>query len=120
MSAKFHFYRNLRTGTFSLRVRGKVIGHPVSILCSDCTLVVSENGRKKVIRDKRKNVHAYISAEHYIDITQPIDVSSYQEVYYNPYTTKTFVMKTSSEPIVNSPIVLLHENRVYIPNIILN
>lgn len=116
MSAKFQFYRNLHTKTFSLRYRGKVIGHPTSVLCSDCTFIVSDTGRQKVLREKRKNVHAYIASMSHELLSETPTLSEYIEVYYNPYTTDSFVVKGTENKVLKVDKVLLHDNRVYIPS----
>lgn len=60
-SRRVYVYRNLHTGTWSVRQGGRVIAHPVTIWLSDCKFLVGEKGREKVLREKRKNVHAGVS-----------------------------------------------------------
>lgn len=51
-------YRNLRRKCWSIRLRGRVVGHANRVVLRDCELRVSEAGRQRVLRDRQKNVHA--------------------------------------------------------------
>jgi hypothetical protein len=55
-------YRNLRTGTWSVRDRstGRVIAHPTYVMVSNVDLVVQPAGRERVRHTGRKNVHAFV------------------------------------------------------------
>lgn len=53
-------YRNLRTGNFSLMQRGKVVDHRDSLLLEDCRFVVRPAGYARYLRERRKNVHAFV------------------------------------------------------------
>lgn len=117
MSAKYQFYRNLHTDTFSLRLRSKVIGHPTSVMCGGCTFVVSKNGRKRVLTEKRKNVHAYVASDSYVECHNKPKLEDFVEVYYDPYKTDSFVIRDTDEKILTSEYVLLCDNKVYIPRI---
>jgi hypothetical protein len=61
---KVRVYFNLHKKLLSIqtKVNGawKVISHRQSVSLSDVTFKVSECGRQRVIKNKRKNVHAYI------------------------------------------------------------
>ena len=57
-------YYNLHRGGYSVVAadgpdKGLVIAHAEELLLGDVTFAVSEAGRQRVIREKRKNVHAY-------------------------------------------------------------
>lgn len=79
-------YRNLRTGNFSLMQRGKVVDHTDSIVLSDCRFVVRPAGYARFLRERRKNVHAFVVGRipncpdgtfHYLGATD-------QRLSYNP------------------------------------
>ena len=60
---KVFVYRNLARRCWSIKaldgeMKGRVIGHASSVLLSLVSFKVNEKGRQRVIRDKRKNVHA--------------------------------------------------------------
>ena len=96
-------YRNLHTGTWSVRdcQTGRVVGHMDTCSIYDAKLVVQPAGRRRVLRDKRKNVHAGIVGT----IMAPVpswDADWINSkgvparkipVTYNPYRFSTFVTK---------------------------
>jgi hypothetical protein len=101
MKAKYYIYWNIHKECFSVRYRGKVIGHHTAILAKNATFSVSQNGRERVLREKSKNVHAFVVAE---KICTGFDAfSSYEEqvdpteVKYNPYKYSTFVDSNGDE-----------------------
>lgn len=83
-------YRNLATKLWSVK-QGVVRLHANCIFLKTANFVVSEKGRQRVLREKQKNVHAYVQG--YI-CDRPdcftVDVDCY-EVTYNPYKYKHFV-----------------------------
>ena len=60
---KVFVYFNLSRRCWSIKaldgeMKGRVIGHASSVLLALVSFKVNEKGRQRVIRDKRKNVHA--------------------------------------------------------------
>ena len=60
---KVFVYFNLHRKCFSVKAlegefKGRVIAHASYVSLNDCTFKVSESGRQRVLREKRKNVHA--------------------------------------------------------------
>jgi len=60
---KVFVYFNLRKRCFSVKAlegmyKGRVIAHRDSLHLQDAEFKVSEKGRQRVIRERRKNVHA--------------------------------------------------------------
>lgn len=53
-------YRNLNKGGYSIKQFGKVVAHSKALCLSDCTFIVRESGRKRVLETGHKNVHAFI------------------------------------------------------------
>lgn len=95
MSAKYYIYRNLHTGGFSVRFRGKVIDRAFTLEAEDVTFKVNETGRQRVIRDKQKNVHAFIvadkyTARHYYPSSSS-EPDSLGRITYNPYKDANFL-----------------------------
>ena len=66
-------YRNLRAGGYSvLNPRtGRVVGHASAVLLTAARFIVREGGRKRVLEERRKNVHAFVEGD-LIDAT-PLD-----------------------------------------------
>ena len=53
-------YWNFHKKCFSLRQNGLVVGYANCISLKDAQFKVSEAGRQRVLRTRRKNVHAYV------------------------------------------------------------
>jgi hypothetical protein len=122
MKKCFKIYRNLHKGNFS--VQGYVIdkkGYRLvdrvsAAVLTNVTFKVSESGRKKVLRERRKNVHAFVVAEDYdVKILQKFDLSKLRELYYNPYKHESFVYKDTGESLSGKVLnkVLIINNKVY-------
>jgi hypothetical protein len=96
-------YYNLRWKTYSIRHKGIVVQHADNVIIENAEYAVGKAGRKRVLKEKRKNVHAYVrgellfagnSAEDYYDtfIEKVNEYSAYEtEVNYNPYKNETFI-----------------------------
>jgi hypothetical protein len=67
----------------------RVAGHFTFLVLQDATFHVGESGRQKVLREKKKNVHAKIHG-----IVTTIDsMDSFKGlVHYNPYMTNKFLV----------------------------
>ena len=99
---KVEVYWNIRKKMFSVRSakspnRGKVLAHVKKILLRDATFVVSEIGRLRVIKEKRKNVHAFIRGTVYATHGGG---KLPNKLTYNPYRDRGFVLERTYEPIV--------------------
>jgi hypothetical protein len=135
-------YWNLHRNLFSIRalsgpMKGRVIGHAHKVILEDVAFVVREAGRQRVLREKRKNVHAFVRSERliYADWSDPLadgatayfthwhshsdrmaDVAKTYgtSVSYNPYKGASFVNYGTKQghPYVHdikvAPAALLH------------
>lgn len=110
-------YRNLHTGTFSVRdlqgpLKGKVTSHPTLVILDVAKFVVQPAGRDKVRREGRKNVHAFVRGNLLGKATNhtPYDVNRNQEfrqATYNPYVYDTFVDWETGDPVLLADMVVL-------------
>lgn len=91
-------YFNSKRRLFSL-VDKKLIAHSACVKLKSAKFVVSESGRQRVLRERRKNVHAFIVGE-LTDWVPPMEDS----IYYNPYKTSHFMC--DGKPILSAPFVL--------------
>lgn len=97
-------YRNLNKAEFfSIQAlegecKGKVIGYAKSVLIENGQYRVSEAGRKRVLRDQRKNVHAYIDGV-IVDASNTVQTLTGNETYvtYNPYRQGDFYRPDTQE-----------------------
>lgn len=115
--ARYYVYRNLHTGTFSVKFKNKVIDHPLSIKIENVIFKISKKGQNKVRKEKRKNVHAFITGTNfsYSNLTIDYIESNFKnnEIYYNPYTTDTFVFKHNNKIIEIADYVIALNNRIF-------
>jgi hypothetical protein len=107
----FYIYRNLHRGlAFSVRENGRVIDRLTDFVAYDVRFKVSEHGRARVIREGRKNVHAFVVVQRYS--VGLIDVSDLMPVKYNPYTAGTFMC--GDRPINTASAVAFSGGRCYL------
>jgi hypothetical protein len=60
MSQRVEVYWNLHKNCFSYRPIGGRVIHADSIVLKDVTFAVQPAGRERVLREKKKNVHAFV------------------------------------------------------------
>ena len=106
-------YRNLHKNCWSVRnhVTGIVINHVDNIHLENTTLVVRQGGRKRVLLNKRKNVHAFIkgTVSKCTKTTCPIVSPWIEEILYDPYKYASFVLKDTEETIPYAKHIYLTE-----------
>lgn len=85
-------YRNLRNKCMSVKSAktGLVIAHVSGVALKQARLMVSESGRERVRREKKKYVHAGVFGLVDLDGTS-FDETMHKRVTYNPYLNQTFV-----------------------------
>jgi hypothetical protein len=109
---KVFIYRNIRTGKWSVRdvKSGLVIASLSRLTLANATFKVSEAGRQRVLREKRKNVHAGVLGE--LIESRPLCPTP---VSYNPYKYSTFINKAKGdEPVLSAQFVeFTPEGKVY-------
>ena len=122
----FRVYRNLHRGNFSIQsyIQEKhgyrVTDRASSAILEDCYFKVYETGRQKVIKEKGKNVHAYVEPMSYKLIVGGVDVTNLREIYYNPYEFDSFVYKDTLKKVYKANRVLTYDNKLYdVSNIII-
>lgn len=114
---RYRLYRNLHKGCFSLQQyipkQGyRVIKHITDdCILHDCTFKVYQSGREKVLREKQKNVHAYVEFKSYEYGVQP---HSNIQPYYNPYKCDAFVSSHSFQPLNQSYKIQIKNNQLYL------
>ena len=90
---KVFVYFNLHKKCFSIKalegaMKGRVVAHRDNVLLFHATFKVSQAGRERVLREKRKNVHAGVCGTWYDSGNDHGTLSSVKErgelVTYNP------------------------------------
>lgn len=102
-------YRNLHRACWSIKdAKSKlVLGYCMDVQLKDVTTKVSEAGRQKVIREKRKNVHAFVKGK----IVGFNKGNHSKKAYYNPYKTATF-LDEEGNPFIQADTVTMSENKI--------
>jgi len=106
---KVFVYYNLHKHKWSVKdvKTGRVIGHYYDVSLYNAKFKVSEAGRARVLKEKRKNVHAGVEGYLTKDVlARKMDgtilwesQSERHAVTYNPYKYDTFVTVADEEPI---------------------
>ncbi len=103
--AAYYIYRNLRLpDTFSVRHLGRVVARHSLMAATDVKFQVSQAGRAKVLRERQKNVHAYVVANKFCPYLEPVGTSQLQRISYNPYKQDCFTVDGS--PIYRAKLVI--------------
>ena len=115
---KVFVYRNLHKGCWSVKQGGLVKAHSTDepILLYETSLKVNRKGREKVLREKRKNVHAGVHGY----LKPPIPAyktwtDGYvhsPKVTYNPYKYESFVDSDTENAVYYSPFVRMEPQQV--------
>ena len=111
---KVFVYYNLHKHTWSIRnvSTGLVIGHSDTVLLANVQGKVSQAGRERVLRDKRKNVHAGIVGE-----LVHTGVEGYfpgLQVTYNPYRFTTFVYSDTLDEFKGAQFAYMENKKVHV------
>mgnify|MGYP003630722730 len=122
---KIEVYRNLHKKCFSVRHKGKVVGYlqdSEQLSLTNVKFVVQPAGRAKVLRENKKNVHAFVRGEYtgfinnlieemYFGPFHDLDFSS---VSYNPYKSDKFIVESDGKPIAWYQDVLIRGGKVLV------
>lgn len=110
-------YKNLHQDCWSVKDRktGHVVAHADRVELSNVQLKVSQAGRRRVLEEQRKNVHAGVEgnlekiqlrgypSKHYVIGNSP----GAKLVTYNPYKYETFVTKADEKPVLQADRAIL-------------
>jgi len=112
-AAKYYIYRNLRTGGFSVRYRGRVVNRLFTFSAQGVEFKVNELGRQRVIKEKQKNVHAFVVADKYKGlINNEYELDKLVKITYNPYTDTQF--KYCASDIYSAKEVVFKDGRCFL------
>ena len=98
-------HMNLHKGLWSIRHKGKVIDNCNDALFWIDRLHVSETGRQRVIRNQRREVHAWICGRLELHNCEPV-VCKPQEYTYNPFRSPVFHDRDTGEAFTPKPETL--------------
>ena len=107
-------YFNLHKKCFSIKAlegdrKGRVVAHSNTVLLESCKFKVSEAGRQRVLREKRKNVHAgvtgtWINADRVESCYEFLSMVG-RQVSYNPYKYSSFIIKATEQTVDKADVV---------------
>ena len=111
---KVRIYYNFHKKLFSVqeKVNGswKVVEYTKEIFLRNATFKVSEAGRQRVLKEKRKNVHAFILGERFPFI--PKSFVYRDEISYNPYKGPNFMVVSEDKPLDKAKYVTILNGKV--------
>ncbi len=112
---KVSVYFNLHKQLLSVRAdqgpeKGRVTEHKQHVWLKDVIFKVYESGRQRVLREKKKNVHAFVKGYTTDDIIG-LGCKEYI-VTYNPYKYNSFIVKDTEEPIFNAEYVKIDGRKI--------
>lgn len=92
---KIRVYRNLHRHCLSVQHKGIVIMHVDEIQLKDTRFIVSQAGRERVLRERRKTVHAYVEGQ----FSNMLRQAPQKRCTYNPYKYSSFVTREDERPV---------------------
>lgn len=72
---------------------------------------VSEKGRQRVLRERKKNVHAWVTGT--LKGFDTSEADPYYEGYYNPYETEFFIDHCSKDKLDGMYTVYLMDKKIF-------
>ena len=113
---RIEVYRNLHKDCFSIRKNGLVVGYiydDEKLSMKDVKFAVQPAGRVKVLRERKKNVHAFVRGI-YTAPSESMEAWQYRATY-NPYKMDSFftTFGGNTTPIYTAKRVTLSRGKVY-------
>lgn len=98
-------YWNLHKKLWSIKAlegehKGRVIAHSDAFTLTDCVFKVSEAGRQRVLRERKKNVHAGVVGT--LASLGPSPTDGGTAITYSPYRGPTFRRADTDEPVARA------------------
>jgi hypothetical protein len=115
---KVYVYYNLHKKLWSIKAleddrKGLVIAHRKHVVLTKVTPKVSQKGRERVLREKKKNVHAGLVGE-WNDKKLILGLYNADEITYNPYKYNSFVFKEDESKFEYARAAWLGNKRVWV------
>ena len=88
-------------------------------MAEDCSFTVRPSGRKRVLEEGKKNVHAFAKSKHW-KITRLLERDNsfklyeslgFVEISYNPFKADHFYVKATGERVDHAECVILFANK---------
>lgn len=97
-------FKNLKHGCYSIMQRGVIRASAKQVRLCDVEFRVRESGRQRMLREKRKNVHAF-AVGRLVDYVHPSDERELERMpgrgaFYDPYRFPSFVDRETNAPVL--------------------
>ena len=109
VSERVRVYWNLHKNIWSIMKKGKVIGHRDTILLKDVRFIVSQAGRNRVLKEKKKNVHAFAEGI----VIDNYEYNRLDQITYNPYKFPYFYYKRDESIALIADRVVLENKKIF-------
>jgi hypothetical protein len=112
---RVYVYFNLHRKLWSIRAldgphKGRVIAHKRGVVLHDVSPKVSQAGRERVLRERKKNVHAGLVG-YWVPFNTPL-VEPMRAITYNPYKYESFVYVSDESAYTGTRKALLLNRQV--------
>lgn len=96
-------FKNLKHGCYSIMQRGIVRASARAVRLTDVEFRVGEKGRQRMLRERRKNIHAF-AVGRLVDFVHPDDERNIERLegrglFYDPYRFDSFVDTETNRPV---------------------
>lgn len=96
-------FKNPQRGCYSIMQDGRIKASARQIRLRDAEFTVRESGRLRMLRDNRRNVHAWVVGE-LIDFLHPdaagnLESAAGRTATYNPHRYSSFVDRDTETPL---------------------
>ena len=111
---KYFCYFNLHKFVFSVRNQKtkRVEHHSNVVVLNECKFKVSQKGRERVLREKRKNVHAGVEGI-LRGFYNNYNLNEFIELTYNPYKYSGFVVKSTEKAVNGEDLIVLKDKKIF-------
>jgi hypothetical protein len=89
---------------------GLIVGYEDCTILCNCRFVVNEKSRQRVLRERSKNVHAWVVG-HGVDVKSfNFDMDKLRPSYYNPYEVNSFIDLETNKKVDEASVVVFHRD----------
>lgn len=105
-------YRNLNKKgvVYSVRQDGLVVGHTEKIYLVDAEFIVNQSGRKRAVKEQKRNVHAFIRG---YARNSGSPSGFYSQFTYDPFKYTGFIDKQTEQVLDKADVVWIHGPLTY-------
>lgn len=108
---KVQVYRNLnKPNMFSIRHKGKVIGHASTVTLIDCKFHVNPKAQAKIAAGGHRSVHAWVTGT---IVGASTDIETATEVTYKPHQRPSFFKTSDNIAVTTAERATLTNNKIF-------